>query len=107
VPLKVGILIARSLYWRANRHREKWRDSFLHKDHVSSVNAPIRYGRLSLSKTYTMVYAPGTPLGKAKVVACNRDVTAIDELVDEAAALWAAEQRSESHPIPGQLHSGH
>jgi len=60
-----------------------------------------------MSKTYTMVYAPSTPLGRAKVVACKRDVMVIDELVDEAAALWAAEQRDESQPTRGELHSGH
>src|SRR6266511_2115410 len=71
----IGILIAGSLYWRTAPHREMWRDKFLRKDHAMSVKAPIRYGRLSQSRTYTMVYAPGSPMGQAKIVACRRNVS--------------------------------
>jgi hypothetical protein len=76
---KIGILIAGSLYWRAIPHRERWREQFLHKDLATAVRAPIRYGRLSRSKTYTMVYAPNTPAGQAKVVVMNDDEAAVYE----------------------------
>jgi len=38
-----------------------------------------------------MVFAPGTPLGKAKVRRCKRTCLGIDEIVSEAEALWLAE----------------
>jgi hypothetical protein len=70
-----------------------------------AVKVPIRYGRLSRSKTYTMVYAPGTPAGRAKVVPCTNRVASLQDVVAQAAALWAAEQSEEREPPPGQLHS--
>jgi hypothetical protein len=95
------------LYWRAIPHRERWREQFLHKDLATAVKAPIRYGRFSRSKTYTMVYAPNTPAGQAKVVACKREIASLKDVVAEAAALWAAEQSKEVQPAPGALHSAH
>jgi hypothetical protein len=38
-----------------------------------------------------MVFAPGTPLGKAKVWRCKRACLGIDDIVSEAEALWLAE----------------
>jgi hypothetical protein len=102
----VGILIAGSLYWRAVPHRERWREQFLQMDRATAVRVPIRYGRLSrLSKTYTMVYAPGTPPGQAKVVPCNHAIAFLKDIVTEAAALWAAEQSNDVKSPPGEPHS--
>src|SRR5438128_6330454 len=105
--LHIGILIAGSLYWLAVPHRERWRAQFLNKNRETSVKVPIRYGRLSRSRTYTMVYAPGTPPWRAKVVACKRAMVSLGDIVDEAAALWGAEQSTEVEPAPGERHSAH
>ena len=56
------------------------------------MKVPIRYGRLSRSKTYTMVYAPNTPFGQAKVVPCKNEIASFEDVVAQAAALWAAER---------------
>src|SRR5206468_11285798 len=64
MPLKTGILISGSLYWRNVPHRSRWREQFLHMERATAVKVPIRYGRLSRSNTYTMVYAPDTPPGQ-------------------------------------------
>src|SRR4051812_12309125 len=98
MELSAGILIAGSLYWREVPHRVRWRDACLHLGGVTSVNVPLRYGRLSRSKTYTMVYAPGTPPGRAKAVPCESTVRSAEELVAQAAALWAAEQGGPRDP---------
>jgi hypothetical protein len=105
MPLKIGILIAGSLYWRDVPHRARWREQCLHMDRTTAVNVPIRYGRLSRSRTYTMVYAPTTPPGRAKVVPCKHEIASFKEMVAGATALWAAEQSEERKPPPGQLHS--
>src|SRR5262245_38785474 len=65
----VGILIAGSLYWSTEPYRVRWRRKFLDMDRVIPVRAPIRYGRRSRHGSYTMVFAPGGPMGQAKVVA--------------------------------------
>jgi hypothetical protein len=64
------------------------------------VKAPIRYGRLSRSKTYTMVFDPGCRDGQAKVRSCLRSVSSIADLVEEAKALWVAET-SPQHRLVG------
>ena len=68
----IGILIAGSLYWSTEPYRVTWRDKFLDISRVIPVRAPIRYGRKSRLGSYTMVFAPGSPIGQAKVVACRR-----------------------------------
>jgi hypothetical protein len=95
VPMtwSLGVLIAGSLHWSPMAHRSAWRKARLQTQADVSVGAPIRYGRRSSSRggTYTMVFAPGTPLGKAKVRRCKRTCLGIDEIVSEAEALWLAE----------------
>jgi hypothetical protein len=105
MQLTAGILIAGSLHWREVPHRIRWRDAYLRLDGVTAVDVPLRYGRLSGSRTYTMVYAPGTPPGRAKAVPCKHTVSSAEELVAQAAALWAAEQSGPRDPRPGELHS--
>jgi hypothetical protein len=89
----LGVLIAGSLHWDLLAHRFAWRKARLQAQTDVSVGAPIRYGRRSSSRgdTYTMVFASGTPLGKAKVRRCSRTCLGIDEIVSEAEALWLAE----------------
>ena len=53
--LNVGILIIGSLIWNPELHRERWRSSRLLCKKAIKVAAPIRYGRISKNKTFTMV----------------------------------------------------
>ena len=90
---KLGVLIIGSLYWRMDAHRVTWRKSRLRKSEAIPVFVPIRYGRLSLSKTYTMVFAPGCQMGTAKVVPCINEARSLNDVYDEAQELWMAECR--------------
>lgn len=94
MQLKVGILIIGSLYWDGRGNRDSWRRTRLNMTAESAVNVPIRYGRLSQSGTYTMVFAPACPPGQAKVVPCARNVSCLKDLSTEAKWLWAAEVRA-------------
>ncbi len=87
---KVAILIIGSLFW--NPDREAWRQKRLQDGPGIPVSAPIRYGRKSLSGTYTMVFSNESRLGWALAVPCNSEVSTADQLVEEARELWAAER---------------
>lgn len=91
MSLKLGILIIGSLYWSTVPYRALWRKERLRVNDVIPVFAPIRYGRLSRSRTYTMVFAPGCPLGTAKVVPCAKEATSFSDVFEEAKELWIAE----------------
>jgi hypothetical protein len=95
MPWNVGVLIIGSLFWRMEPHRVAWRKSRLNESKAIPVFAPIRYGRLSLSKTYTMVFAPGCQLGTAKAVPCVNEAASLNEVYGEAQQLWIAECRPE------------
>jgi hypothetical protein len=101
----VGILIVGSLYWSMEPYRVTWRSKFLDKDRVIPVRAPIRYGRKSRHGSYTMVFAPGGPIGQAKVIACQRGATSVTDILSQAEALWRAERPKDARPAPGQLYS--
>ena len=96
MPLSVGVLIIGSLYWDQTGGRDGWRATRLQREHGWLVKAPIRYGRLSQNKTYTMVFAElgEGQLGQARVLQCRNSVSSIQELVIEAEWLWAAERRN-------------
>ncbi|PZM84303.1 MAG: hypothetical protein DKT66_06615 [Candidatus Melainabacteria bacterium] len=87
--MRVGILIIGSLFWRENR--QQWRTENLLEDLAFPVRAPIRYGRLSSSNTYTMTFSRAAPFGEALVLPCRREVSDIDDLKHEARLLWGAE----------------
>src|ERR1700730_15139735 len=76
----IGILIAGSLYWSTEPYRVTWRGKFLNMNRVIPVRAPIRCGRKSRHGSYTMVFAPGGPMGQAKVVACQSHATSIVDI---------------------------
>lgn len=104
--LNVAILIIGSLIWDKRPHREHWRRDRLQVGPGIPVSAPIRYGRISQerSNTYTMVFSNElvpSRLGWALVLPCRCTVSTADQLVNEAEALWAAEQSrpSTSGPI--------
>jgi hypothetical protein len=93
MPLTIGVLIIGSLYWRL-KGRETWRRWRLDTGHKWLVKAPIRYGRRSQNRTYTMVFWPECQeeeLGQAIVVQCQRRVASSGDLVNEAEWLWSAE----------------
>lgn len=86
-----------SLYWDTSDVRANWRQERL-KDEKYDTLAPIRYGRLSSSRgnTYTMVFSQlckrkNYGLGTAKVIACKNKATNINDIIEEAEFLWAAE----------------
>lgn len=93
MPLSVGVLIIGSLYWRMEG-RDRWRRWRLDMDRKWLVRAPIRYGRRSKNKTYTMVFSSQLSdgqLGQAIVVQCQRKVSSAWDLTTEAEWLWSAE----------------
>ncbi len=97
----VGILIIGSLYWDDETTREKWRQKRLDLNKTTCISAPIRYGRRSRSRgcSYTMVFSEQlnrdpARLGTAIVVPCKRPASSIEDLMDEAEWLWAAENKS-------------
>jgi hypothetical protein len=49
-----------------------------------------------------MVYAPNSPLGQAKVAPCRNEITSFEDIVAQAAALWAAEQSKDRGAGPGE-----
>jgi len=101
----VGILIIGSLIWDKREHRESWRRDRLRVGPGIPVSSPIRYGRISgeRTNTYTMVFSNAllpSQLGWALVLPCRCTVSNADQLVNEAQALWAAEQSKASTPGP-------
>jgi hypothetical protein len=89
IPVRIGILIIGSLWWRGQL-RETWRTSRLSVASAILVRAPIHYGRLSSTNTYTMTFAPSGPLGVALVVPCQAEGEH-DAVIAEADELWGAE----------------
>jgi hypothetical protein len=102
MKLTVGILIIGSLHWSTQPHREFWRDRYLQKGTDVVVKVPIRYGRLSSTNTYTMVFGRGCEMGEARVFECKSTISSIGELVREAQALWLAESRDGTAPQPSE-----
>lgn len=101
----VAILIIGSLIWDKREYRESWRQDRLQVGPGIPVSAPIRYGRVSRerSNTYTMVFSNELlpqRTGWALVMPCRCTVSTADQLVNEAQALWAAEQSHRSPPGP-------
>ena len=92
MSLSIGVLMIGSLYW--DEVRARWRGDRFERDVEFLVEAPIRYGRLSSSGTYTMVFSPSVPqMGTARVLKCVRSIEDPNDLINEAEHLWAAERR--------------
>lgn len=91
---RVGILVIGSLYWREEPVRLAWRNTRLRVDCAIKVKAPIHYGRLSKTGTYTMTFAPGVASGTALVVPCKDGHVDLARLKAEGEALWGAEDNS-------------
>lgn len=96
--MRVGILIIGSLYWDPVPVRAAWRHNRLDLPDVRRVSAPIRYGRLSVSRghTFTMVFSQSCSdpdrLGTALVARAVAECATPDDLIMEAQHLWAAER---------------
>lgn len=93
---RAAILIIGSLLWDSRAHRAAWRKDKL-SDEAVVVHVPIRYGRSSRDRqnTYTMVFSNELypdRLGRAVAILSRRRVANARDLVDEAEALWDAEQ---------------
>jgi hypothetical protein len=97
MSFSVGILIIGSLYWDTSGGRNEWRENRLQMSRDFVVKAPIRYGRRSKTGTFTMVFGSVPTLGQARVVPCKKSVVTVEDLIDEAEWLWAAERRE----VPG------
>lgn len=98
--MKMGVLMIGSLYWDCAPERERWRRERLIKANPKHVRAPIRYGRRSSCRgdTYTMVFSAGLEddnFGQAVVLPCRQPATTVDDLLEEARCLWAAERKDE------------
>lgn len=93
--MNCAILVIGSLLW-GDGPKEAWRQDRLRVPDRQSVHAPIRYGRRSTTwaNTFTMVLDPAVPAGRAFLVPSIREVETIEDLVDEAEALWRAERNA-------------
>ncbi len=92
-----AVLIVGSLWWDIeNETRANWQKHSLEIAKAKKVFAPIRYGKLSetRSNTYTMVFSQscsGDRIGKALLVPFQKSITTIGDLKIEAQELWKAE----------------
>lgn len=93
--MRCGILIIGSLLWDDGQkgQRAAWRAARLVTDARVPVQMPIYYGRKSVSRgdTYTMVFGTGEPTGQAVLVPCTNEIKTLANLIEEASALWCAE----------------
>lgn len=94
-----GVLIVGSLWWRKDELRSRWRDERLELGEAELVWVPIRYGRLSQSGSYTMVFSNSCSrahrLGIGRVVPFRCLSQSAQDLGQEA--LWLA--RAESNDV--------
>jgi len=104
----LGILVIGSLFWERKEHRTNWRNSRLDMDNKIYVKVPIRYGKISSlrNNTYTMVFSESChderKLGTAIVLPCKNPISNRQDIINEAKALWNAEQK-EDRQIKDQI----
>lgn len=101
--MRAGVLIAGSLIWDEHPLRARWRATRLSVEDKRRVQAPLRYGRLSTSRsdTYTMVFSAecvedGLGTGVGLAVPFKRAPESVADLACEATELWRVERKSES-----------
>lgn len=103
--MRCGILIIGSLLWDDSKdgRRAAWRAARLDLGAQVPVRTAIYYGRKSGSRgnAYTMAFRTGEATGQAVLVRCIGKIAAIDNLIEEANALWQAEDASAK---PDSLH---
>lgn len=95
--MRCGILIVGSLLWDDREKRIEWR-ARLGIDQAVRVNVPIRYGRRSdnRGKTFTMTFQAGDARGVGFLIPCLASIQTVAGLVEEAEALWEAEDLNAS-----------
>lgn len=93
--MRGGILIIGSLLWDGSTERQTWRSRRLLLERHFVV-VPLNYGRRSQSRgnTFTMTFDTAAASGRAVVVPCATSPCRAEDLVNEAEALWKAEQPS-------------
>jgi hypothetical protein len=103
MEISIGMLIIGSLVWDDQCSRSQWRKKRLDLASYRSVRAPIRYGRRSGTQrgnSYTMVFSQALvheeeKSGSAIFVPCKQPVRMVEDLIEEAELLWAAEGNSD------------
>ena len=101
MQLKGGVIIMGSLLWQDDLHRNdkvrcSWRSTSLNLNQKILVRLPIRYGRYSTDKIYTMVFETDcekpNALGTGYVVPFkNNPIGDLDVLICEARMMAKAE----------------
>lgn len=103
--MRCGILIVGSLLWDDGEagQRAGWRAARLETGAGMHVRAPIHYGRKSRGwgYAYTMALKADGSSGQGVLVPCVNKVQSIENLAEEAQALWQAE---DPNAEPGMLH---
>lgn len=95
--VRAGVLAIGSLLWNGepDSQRARWRKERLDQDRGIPVQVPVGYGRLSKSRTYTMVFRAGSS-GRGVIMPCKHPITSFTHLKAEARALWRAEARDQT-----------
>jgi len=105
-----GILIIGSLLWDLHQGtnkgaREQWRKKRLNMDKKIHVFAPIRYGRLSKGKSYTMVFSKEletkNDLGTAFIIPFRNNPIKWNGLLNQARYLSKAENAGDDKLVKG------
>jgi hypothetical protein len=110
--LNLGILMVGSLYWDAGAcdpicqqpcqkcSRPQWRQKRLSMSDATAVQVPIHYGRRSKTRGNTfssIVFDRADKLGQALVVPCIKNICSLVDLIEEATAMWTAEQSGDNN----------
>ena len=93
--MRCGILIIGSLLWDSGKQGERaaWRATRLDVSAQIPVYASFYYGRKSRRRgdTFTMTFETGEPSAHGVLAPCAKEVETINDLIEEAKALWRAE----------------
>lgn len=99
ISLKGGVLIIGSLYWDQDEFRMNWRNNDLDMaSEKRNIPAPIRYGRVSSSRscTFTMVFSKACDndkmMGQAIFIPFRTNPINLEQLGRQAINLKKAEQ---------------
>lgn len=102
--MRCGILIIGSLLWDDSNDRAAWREARLKIVSQVPVRAPFYYGRKSGEKrghTFTMTFGTGKSSAQGIIVPCVAKIAGIADLIEEANALWRAE---DANATAGQIY---
>lgn len=96
IKMQGAVLIIGSLLWDCEGERSEWRERHLSVAEIQHVRLPIEYGRRSRSRenTFTMTFALDAPEGCAVLVPFASQIDTFADLLNEATALWKAENKA-------------